>query len=476
MREQWSSRIGFVLATAGFSIGLGNIWRFPYLAGENGGGAFMLVYVAFAILIGIPLMTAELSLGRKSRLTPIAGMRRLTGSRTSPWNLIGWLGVATAALITAYYVMLIAWLAAYFVTFAGGGGMGGTPDETRAAFDRFVATPGPVVGYAAVVIVLIAFVVSRGVTRGVELSARFLMSVLVVLLAALAIRAMTLPGAGAGLAWYLTPDFSALSGGSILAALGQAFFSIGIGMAAAFGLGSYLDPRDSDVPGNAAMVVAFDTGVAVVAGLVLFPALFAFGMDPDQGAGLLFVTMTSLFHEMPGGGVFGAAFFFFLLVAGFTSQVAVFEVLVASITDSTGMSRMRAVAICAAAAFLVCVPVVLSLGPWSDFLVADMNLFDFANRVSGDYLLPVVGLLTALYVASKWGWSAFRAEANRGAAGRVTVSRWWRPLIRFVIPVAVSLVLLGAFGVGMGNPVAFLGWSAVVVALYVVLFLRRAPD
>lgn len=476
MRELWSSRIGFVLATAGFSVGLGNIWRFPYLAGENGGGAFMLVYVAFAILIGIPLMTAELSLGRKARLTPIAGMRRLTGSGTSPWNLIGWLGIAAAVLITAYYIMLIAWLVSYFVTFAGGGGMGGTPEETRAAFDRFVATPGPVVGYAALVIVLIAFVVSRGVNRGVERSARFLMPLLVVLLAALAIRAMTLPGAGAGLAWYLTPDFSALSGGAILAALGQAFFSIGIGMAAAFGLGSYLDPRDSDVPGNAATVVAFDTGVAVVAGLVLFPALFAFGMDPDQGAGLLFVTMTALFQEMPGGAVFGAAFFFFLLVAGFTSQVAVFEVLVASVTDSTGMSRARAVALCAAGAFLICVPVVLSLGPWSGFLVGGMNLFDFVNRVSGDYFLPVVGLLTALYVVSKWGWSAFREETNRGAAGFVTVSGWWRPLVRFVIPVAVSLVLLGAFGVGAGNLGAFLGWSAVVVVLYVVLFLRRAPD
>ncbi len=476
MREQWSGRIGFVMATAGFSIGLGNIWRFPYLAGENGGGAFMLVYVAFAVLIGIPLMTAELSLGRKARLTPIAGMRRLTGSRKSPWNLIGWLGVAAAALITAYYVMLIAWLAAYFVAFAGGGGTGGTPDETRAAFDRFVATPGPVVGYAAAVVALIALVVSRGVTRGVERSARLLMPVLVVLLVALAVRATTLPGAGAGLAWYLTPDFSALSGGSVLAALGQAFFSIGIGMGAAFGLGSYLDPRKSDVPGNAAMVVAFDTGVAVVAGLVLFPALFAFGMDPDQGAGLLFVTMTALFQEMPGGGVFGAAFFFFLVVAGFTSQVAVFEVLVASVVDSTGMTRARAVATCAAGAFLVCVPVVLSLGPWSGFLVAGMNLFDFANNVSGNYLLPAVGLLTVLYVASKWGWSAFRDETNLGAAGPVVVSRWWRPLIRIVIPVAVSLVLLGAFGVGTGDPVAFLGWLAVVVTLHVALFLRRAPD
>ena len=474
MREQWSSRIGFILATAGFSIGLGNIWRFPYLAGENGGGAFLLVYVAFAVMIGIPLMTAEVSLGRKTQLTPIAGMARLTGSKTSPWNLVGWFGITAATLITAYYIMIIAWVTAYFVMLVGGGGeLGHTPEETRAAFDAFIATPGPVLGYAFLVTLLVAYVVSRGVTKGIERYAKFLMPLLVVLLVALAIRALTLPGAAAGVVWYLTPNFSALTGTSVLAALGQAFFSIGIGMAGGFVMGSYLNRRDTDVPGNTALVVAFDTGVAVVAGLVLFPALFAFGMDPDQGAGLLFITMTSLFQQMPGGMVFGAAFFFLMLVAGFTSQVAVFESLVATVVDSLGMTRKRAVVLCAAGGFLLCVPVILSQGPWSHIHIFGMSFFDFANTVSSDYLLGAGGLLLSLYVVSKWGWSRFREETNQGA-GRVKVTAAWGPLIRFVIPVSVALVLLGSFGVGAGNPALFLGCAAAVILVY-AFFLRRFP-
>ena len=474
MREQWSSRIGFILATAGFSIGLGNIWRFPYLAGENGGGAFLLVYVAFAVMIGIPLMTAEVGLGRKTQLTPIAGMARLTGSKTSPWNLVGWFGITAATLITAYYIMIIAWVTAYFVMLVRGGGeLGQTPEETRAAFDAFIATPGPVLGYAFLVTLLVAYVVSRGVTKGIERYAKFLMPLLVVLLVALAIRALTLPGAAAGVVWYLTPNFSALTGTSVLAALGQAFFSIGIGMAGGFVMGSYLNRRDTDVPGNTALVVAFDTGVAVVAGLVLFPALFAFGMDPDQGAGLLFITMTSLFQQMPGGMVFGAAFFFLMLVAGFTSQVAVFESLVATVVDSLGMTRKRAVVLCAAGGFLLCVPVILSQGPWSHIHIFGMSFFDFANTVSSDYLLGAGGLLLSLYVVSKWGWSRFREETNQGA-GRVKVTAAWGPLIRFVIPVSVALVLLGSFGVGAGNPALFVGCAAAVILVY-AFFLRRFP-
>lgn len=473
MRESWSSRAGFILTTAGFSVGLGNIWRFPYLTGENGGGAFLVAYVAIAIVIGVPLLTAELSLGRKSRRTAIAGMARLTGSRNSPWNLIGWLGTAAAVLITSYYLMVIAWIAAYFVMFAGAGGPGVTPSETRAAFEAFTGTPGPVIGYAAAIVLLMALVVSRGVAKGIERYAKVLMPLLVILVGALAVRAVTLPGARAGLAWYLTPDLSALTGSSVLAALGQAFFSIGIGMATAFGLGSYLDDRDSDVPGNAAMVVAFDTGVAVMAGFVLFPALFAFGMDPDQGAGLLFVTMTALFEQMPGGAVFGAAFFFLLLVAGFTSQVAVFEILVATAGDSLRMPRPRAVALCAVGSFVLCVPVILSQGPWSHVELLGMDLFDFVNRISGDYLIAAVGLLVSLYVVSQWGWSRFREDTNLGA-GRMRVGAAWRPVVRFVVPVAVAIVLMGGLGVGAGNPPLFLGCAAAVIVVHAFL-LRRFP-
>jgi len=401
--------------------------------------------VAFAVLIGVPLMTAEISLGRKSQLTPIAGMRKLTGSSTSPWNLIGWFGVVAALLITAYYIMLIAWLAAYLVRIVSGAEMGTTPEQTRAVYDAFITRPGPVIAYSALIILAMALVVRRGVSAGIERIAKFLMPILVVLLVGLAVRGLSYPGAAAGLAWYLRPDFSALTGASILAALGQAFFSIGIGMAAAFGLGSYLDPQESDVPGNAAIVVMFDTGIAFVAGLVLFPALFAFGMSPDQGPGLLFVTMTALFQQMPGGALFGGAFFFLLLVAGFTSQVALFEVLVASVVDSFGVDRRRAVTVSALGSFLLCVPVVLSQGPWSHLRILGMDLFDFANRVSGDYLLALGGLLISLYIIFAWGWNEYRAETNVGS-GRVTVGTSWGPFVRFLIPIAVVVVLLAGLG------------------------------
>ncbi len=444
MREHWGSRLGFVLATAGFSVGLGNIWRFPYLVGENGGGAFLIVYVAFAVLIGIPLMTAEISLGRKSQLTPIAGMERLTGSKVSPWNLIGWFGVTASVLITAYYVMLIAWLVAYLLKTVTGADLGATPVETRLHYETFISTPGPIIGYSALVVLFMALVVRRGVAKGIERVAKFLMPLLVVLLVGLAIRGLSYPGASAGLAWYLKPDFSALTGSSILAALGQAFFSIGIGMAVAFGLGSYL-PKDSDVPGNAAIVVMFDTGIAFIAGLIIFPALFAFGMNPDQGPGLLFVTMAALFAQMPGGAVFGTAFFFLLLVAGLTSQLAMFEILVASLMDSCAIVREHAVTIAAVGSFVLCVPVILSQGPWADVRIMGMDIFDFTNRISGDYLLAMGGLLISLYVAYVWGWRSFRQETNAGS-GWTRVAGWWGPLIRFIIPIAVTLVLLAGFG------------------------------
>ena len=445
MREHWRSRLGFVLATAGFAVGLGNVWRFPYLVGENGGGAFLLVYLAFAILIGIPLLTAEISLGRESQKTPIAGMSRLTGSPANPWNLVGWFGILAAVLITAYYVMVIGWILGYFLMLATGADLGSTPEETRAVFEGFTSQPLPVTAYTAVVVLVVALVVRRGVQDGIERVARVLMPLFVVIMVVLAIRGLTYPGAAAGVLWYLTPDFSALTGSSLIAALGQAFFSIGIGMAAAFGLGSYLDPEASDVPGNAALVVTFDTAMAVLAGFVLFPALFAFGMDPDQGSALLFVTMPALFQQMPGGQFFGAAFFFLLLVAGFTSQMAVFEVLVASAVDSLGMSRRTAVWIGTAATFLLSIPIILSQGPWTHIRILDMDLFDAVNRLSGDYLLVLGGLLISLYVAIRWGWAGFQADTNVGS-GRVTVGRSWQPFVRFIIPASVFLVFLAGLG------------------------------
>lgn len=445
-RETWASRFGFIMATAGFAIGLGNVWRFPYMTGMNGGGAFLLVYVVFALLIGIPLMTAEISLGRKAQLTPIAGMYRLTGSKSSPWNLFGWLGVSAAVLIQSYYIMVIGWIFGYFFRIVSGGLEGATTDSLSAEYSAFIASPLPVLGYTALVVVLLALVVERGLRGGLERGATFAMPVLFVLLLVLAARSLTFPGASKGLAWYLTPDFSAIDGEAVLGALGQAFYSIGIGMAAAFGFGGYLDREKSDVPGNAAIVVVCDTAVAFLAGLVIFPALFAFGLAPDAGPGLLFVTMTSLFAEMPAGQLFGAAFFFLLILAALTSAAALHEVLTATLTDLVPLRRRTASWLLAGGVLVLSVPIILSQGPWSHVRLFGLDLFGLVDKVSGNYMLPAGGLLLALYTAFVWTFDRFREETNVGA-GRLKIPRLWKPLVVFVIPLAVAVVLLTGLGV-----------------------------
>ena len=444
-REHWGSRFGFIMATAGFAVGLGNIWRFPYVAGQNGGAAFLIVYLAFAILIGIPLMTAEMSLGRKTQLSPIAGMRKLTGSATTPWNLIGWLGVLTAVLIQAYYVMLLAWIVGYFVMIATGQLAGASPEEIQATYDGFVSRPMLVLGYDLALVAFMGVALTRGLKKGVEQVAKVAMPLLFILLIILTVRSLTFPGAIEGLEWYLKPDFSKITGSTLMAALGQSFLSIGIGMAGTFAFGSYLDARRSDVPGSVVIVVAFDTSVAFIAGLMIFPALFAFGIAPDSGPGLLFVTMPNLFEQMPAGQLFGMMFFFLIVLAGLTSAIALFEAIVATISDSLELDRTPSVVITLGGVFLLSIPIVLSQGPWSDIQIGGRDLFGFIDHVSGNYMLAMGGLLISLYVAVKWGWSNFRDETNVGS-GRIKVNQTWMPFVRFIIPAAVALVLLAGFG------------------------------
>lgn len=444
-RETWASRFGFIMATAGFAVGLGNIWRFPYTTGMNGGGAFLLSYLLFSLLIGIPLISAEIGLGRRAQLTPIAGMRHLTGSFWSPWNLFGWLGCCAALLILSYYTMLIGWILGYFAMVASGDFTGMSADAVSARYTEFTSTPGPVLAWTLSAIALLAFVVSRGLRGGLERLARTAMPLLFVLLLGLAIRSLTFPGAVRGLEWYLYPDFSAVSATTVLAALGQAFYSIGIGMAAAFGFGSYLSAEKSDVPGNAAIVVGFDTLCAFLAGLVIFPALFAFNLPPDAGPGLLFVTMTTLFAQMPAGQFFGTIFFFLLILAAFTSAVALHEVLTTSITDAGRLRRQAASWLLGGLVAVLAVPVVLSQGPWSHIRVQGMDLFALADNSATYFLLPAGALLLSLYTALAWGFDGFRNDVNRGA-GRFRVGAAWRPLIVVVIPVAVALVLLAGLG------------------------------
>ncbi len=443
-RESWGSQLGFIMAAIGFSVGLGNIWRFPYLTGANGGGAFLLVYLLLAVAIGIPLFTAEIALGRRVQKTPLAGMRDLAGPR-SPWRAIGWLGVGAAFLIQSYYQLIMGWIVAHLAHAVGPGFTETDSTVLQSRFDAFLASPAEVLGYTAVAVAILGWIVSRGLQAGVERAARVLIPVLFFSLVALAAVSLSFEGAGAGLAWYLKPDFAAITPQTWLAALGQVFYSIGVGMAAGFVYGSYLDPGRSDVPGGAAKIVAFDTLAAVLAGLVIFPALFAFGLDPDSGPGLLFVTMSALFARLPAGDLIGGGFFFLVFVAGLTSGLALLEALTATVMDSLGWARRRALLATIAALLVSGTAIALGFGPWVGVRLFGRGLFDLADFVSGNLFLTLGGLLISLYVALAWGFDRFREETNRGA-GRFRVTRAWRPVMRFLAPAAVTLVVLAGLG------------------------------
>ena len=401
-REHWGSRFGFIMATASFAVGLGNIWRFPYVVGQNGGAAFLIVYLGFAILIGIPLLTAEVSLGRKTQRSPVAGMAAVAGRR-SPWVVLAWLGIGTTFIIVATYLVLLSWIASYLWMVVRGTFPSGTQAEVQATFGAFIARPLPIMTMAGLLMGLSGVLVARGLTGGLERVAKVAMPSLLLMLILLAARSLALPGGGAGLVWHLQPDFSKLDAPAVLAALGQAFFSIGVGVGSTFGLESYLHPDQSDVPGSAT-VVACDTAVAFLSGVVIFPALFAFDIAPDFGPTLLFVTMPALFAQMPGGLLFGGAFLALLLVAGLTSAIAALEVIAAIAHDSLGWSRGRAVTVLASLWFMVSVPVSLSQGPWAHLRVGDMNLLQTLDFLLGTYRVPVGGIILALFVATTWGW------------------------------------------------------------------------
>jgi NSS family neurotransmitter:Na+ symporter len=302
-----------------------------------------------------------------------------------------------------------------------------------------------VLGCTALVSVIVGIIVSRGLQKGIEAANKVLMPLLFASLVVLAIGSLTLPGAMEGLAWYLAPDFSKLTFASVLAALGQVFFSIGIALAGAFVYGSYLKPKESDVPGSTTMVVAFDTMAAFTAGLVIFPAVFAFGLDPSSGPGLLFVTLASVFAQAPAGNIVGAFFFFLVFIAGITSAIGLVEALVASAIDSLGVKRKPAMWTILIAGFLVGIPSALSFGPWSEVRWIGKDPFSFIDFVSGSIMLPVGGLLIAAYTAYVWGFRAFQSETNEGARG-IKVFDAWGPFIRLIIPIAVAVVLLSGLG------------------------------
>ena len=437
-RERWGSGRGFMLATLGSAVGLGNVWRFSYVAGENGGGAFLLVYVLMVFMVGVPLLLGEFSLGRSTQRESAAAFEALAPA--SRWRHLGLLGVIIAGLILAYYAVIAGWVLKYLSlhlldateAFAAAGFASG--------FRDFVAHPVEPVAWQLAVMLLTITVVAAGVERGIEAVSKLLMPALGLLLLALAIHSATLPGFQRGVAFLLQPDWAALARPKVyLAALGQAFFSIGLAMGVMVTYGSYVAPHRR-LPGATVTIVLGDTVFAVVAGLVIFPAVFSFGLDPAQGPALAFVVLPEVFSQMKGGALVGAAFFVLLAVAALTSAVSLLEVPVAYAMHRFGWSRARASLGLGGLIFVLGVPASLGYGPWAGLTsLGGRSILDAMDFVAADILLPLNGLLIALFLGWVWPRRAALEACDLDASRR---GRLWRFSVRYIVPLMVTVVLI----------------------------------
>jgi neurotransmitter:Na+ symporter, NSS family len=442
-RELWGSRRAFILAAAGSAIGLGNVWRFPYLVGQNGGAPFVFIYLAIVALIGLPVMMAEVGLGRFTRRNPVGAFAKV--APRSGWRLVGVLGVITGFAILSYYSVVAGWTIGYTVKAATGTFAALTaPGETKAIFGEFVGDPPTVLIWHALFMVLTVVIVIGGVRRGIERWSLILMPALFIMLLLLVARALTLDGAAKGLAFYLKPDFSEVTGTTFLAALGQAFFSLSLGMGAMINYGSYLGERE-DLVTSAAWICLSDTAAAFLAGLAIFPALFTVeGVEPTAGAGLAFVVLPAIFHRIPLGGLFGTIFFLLLAVAALTSAISLLEVCVAYLTDERGWTRKGACGLVGVVCFLLGVPAALSTGAspfFSHLPVVAMGVLDFMDTLFGNVALTVGALLLCLFVGWRWAPTDALTATMEGSA-YPTLGKIWLGLIRYLCPVAIGAILL----------------------------------
>jgi len=440
-RGEWGSRIGFICAAAGSAVGLGNIWRFPYITGQNGGAAFVFMYVAIVFLLGMPYMLAELALGRSTTKNPVGAIQAVRPG--SPWRALGFLGVLSAVGILSFYSVIAGWTLGYIVKmFAGSPG----------GFKAFIANPWLVVGLHGAFMVVTALIVYGGVEKGIEKWSKILMPFLFLLLIALAIYANSLEGSSKGLVFYLKPDFSKITGRAALAALGQAFFSLSIGLGLMTTYGSYVSKKEN-MAFCAFFISMSDTLAAFLAGLIIFPALFAMGKDPAAGPTLVFVVLPELFAKMPAGSIVGGLFFILLAVAALTSTISLLEVLVSFLVDERKASRRKMVPIAAAVTFLVGLPSALSQGS-SGFLtnlgllprhLCDPDTLSHMSFIFGDVSLALGGFLFSIFIGWVWGIDKAASEVATGSPGFRLWGRAWTIVIRYVCPVIVFLILLNLF-------------------------------
>lgn len=436
-REQWQSHRGFLLAAVGSAVGLGDIWRFPYVAGENGGGAFLLVYLLIVLLIGVPLLLGEFALGRRMQSESATAVARLLPS--SRWRHAGVIGVIAAGLILAYYAVIAGWVFRYAARYLSSSAPALASGGFAASFEAYVSRPLEPLAWQLLGMVLTTAVIAKGVEKGIEKVSLWLMPVLALLLIGLAVRSATLPGFDQGLAFLFQPDWSLLAGpGLYVAAMGQAFFSIGLAMGVMVTYGSY-QPTTRPLPAATVAIALADTLFGVIAGLAIFPAVFSFGLDPAQGTGLIFVVLPQVFAQMPGGGLLGATFFLLLAIAALTSMVSLLEVPVAYAIQRWGWSRQHASLRLGALLFVLGIPASLGFGTWAGLpLPGERNLLDAMDFFAVELLLPINGILLAVLL----GWLWPRREALQAAdLLDKRLGRIWHFCLRYLVPVLLVVVL-----------------------------------
>ncbi|MEZ5549748.1 MAG: sodium-dependent transporter [Pseudomonadales bacterium] len=442
--EQWSSSFGFLMAAIGFAVGLGNIWRFPYVTGENGGGAFIVVYLLCVFCIGAPILMAEILIGRRGGMSPSASMQAvaIAEGRSPQWRWVGGLTLLTAFVVEVVYCVVAGWVLYYLFVALQTGFAGVDAVSSQNRFDALLADVSGMIGWTALGLLFTGWIIYAGVRNGIERAVRVLMPMLFALLVLLACYNVYAGGFGAAADYLFRPDFSKVTAGMVLAAIGQAFFSVGVAMAGMMTFGAYL-PKHVSITRSVLIVVSADTMVALVAGLVVFPAVFKFGLDPSGGAGLVFQTLPVAFAQMPGGHLVSVLFFLLLAVGAITSMVGLIEPIVSWVEEHRGFSRHKSAlfTICSVAALSVVS--VLSYNVISEWQVFGRDLNGILDYVSNQIMLPVGGLLIAWFA----GWYV-RRETTRAelAMASPAMFRFWHVAIRYLVPPALLLILITGLG------------------------------
>jgi len=443
LHGHWSSRMAFILAVTGSAVGLGNIWKFPYVAGQNGGGAFVLVYLACVLIIGMPVMISEILIGRRGRRNPVATMALLGAEegKSRHWQWVGGMGVLAGILILSFYSVIGGWTLAYVFKSGMGIFTGADAAAVTAVRDNFIGSWKVLGSFHTLFMGLTIYVVARGVERGLEQAVRFMVPALLVLLVVLLGYSISSGHFGDGLAFMFTPDFSKLTWDSVLAAMGQAFFTLSIGMGAVMAYGAYL-PEETSILGSTAAVAIADTSIAILAGLVIFPLVFANGLDPADGPGLVFVTLPLAFGQMPGGVIFSTIFFVLLSFAAWTSAISLMEPAVAWLIEHHNRTRAQAAVMIGLLIWAVGVGTVLSFNALSEFKFLRGTIFDNLDHLTINIMLPLGGVLITFFA----GWVMCRNSTadELGSAG--ALYKFWRFLARFVAPIGILFVFLKAVG------------------------------